>query len=135
VKRAFALCLLMASGLAWADSQMPKAEYADVQLPDPVQEQKAKALMEAIRCLVCQGQSIADSDAEMAADMRSLIRKRVAAGEAPDAIQRWLVERYGNYISYEPPFTLLGAPLWLLPLLLLIGGGWLARGRFKRKAK
>ncbi len=125
----------MASGLAYADSQMPKAQYADVQLPDPAQEHQAKALMETIRCLVCQGQSIADSDAEMAADMRSLIRKRIAVGEQPDAIRGWLIERYGNYVSYEPPFTLLGAPLWLLPLLLLVGGAWFARGRFKRKAK
>jgi cytochrome c-type biogenesis protein CcmH len=124
----------MASGLAYADSQMPKAQYADVQLRNPAQEQQAKALMETIRCLVCQGQSIADSDAEMAADMRSLIRKRIAAGEKPDAIRGWLIERYGNYVSYEPPFTLLGAPLWLLPLLLLVGGAWFARRRFKRKA-
>jgi cytochrome c-type biogenesis protein CcmH len=134
VKWAFALILVMASGLAYADSQMPKAQYADVQLRNPAQEQQAKALMETIRCLVCQGQSIADSDAEMAADMRSLIRKRIAAGEKPDAIRGWLIERYGNYVSYEPPFTLLGAPLWLLPLLLLVGGAWFARRRFKRKA-
>src|SRR5688500_3041211 len=62
---------------ALADSLMPAAEYAHTQLPDPRQERQAKALMETVRCLVCQGQSIADSDAEMAGDMRAMIRQRI----------------------------------------------------------
>ena len=58
--------------------------------------------MEELRCLVCQGQSIADSDAELAGDMRDLVRRRIAAGEKPAAIRAWLIERYGNWISYKP---------------------------------
>src|SRR3546814_1474173 len=84
-------------------SLLPPAEYAYTQLPDPEQEEKALALMETLRCLVCQGQSIADSDAEMAGDMRALVRQRIAAGEEPDAIRAWLIERYGNWVSYAPP--------------------------------
>ena len=58
--------------------------------------------MEELRCLVCQGQSIADSDAELAGDMRDLVRERIAAGEPPATIRAWLVERYGSWISYSP---------------------------------
>ena len=66
-----------------ADSNLPPAYWADRQLPDPRQEAQAQALMEELRCLVCQGQSIADSDAELAGDMRDLVRRRIAAGEKP----------------------------------------------------
>ena len=64
-----------------AQSSLPPADYAYRQLPDPRQEAEARALMETLRCLVCQGQSIADSDADMAGDMRALVRERIAAGE------------------------------------------------------
>ena len=69
-----------------ADGTMPPAPYAYRQLDDPAQEAKAQALMETLRCLKCQSQSIADSDAPMAGDMRSLVRERIAAGEEPEAI-------------------------------------------------
>ncbi len=126
---------LMLVGPVYADSNMPKAAYADTQLPDPKQEAAAKALMESVRCLVCQGQSIADSDAELAADMRSMIRKRIAAGEQPEAIRAWLIERYGDWVSYKPVFDTTTAPLWIAPILLLLGGIFLARGRFRRRAR
>jgi len=119
----------------FADSLMPAARYANEQLPDPRQEAQAKALMTTLRCLVCQGQSIADSDAEMAGDMRSLVRTRIAAGEKPEAIRAWLVERYGNWVSYQPPLDAATWPLWGLPILFIGFGLWLARGRFKRKGK
>jgi len=112
-----------------ADSLLPPARYANVQLADPQKEREARALMETIRCLVCQGQSIADSDAEMAGDMRSLIRERIAAGEDPEAIRAWLISRYGQWVSYTPSSPL----LWALPFLLLLAGLWLARGRFRRR--
>ena len=75
---------------AIADSDLPAARYANEQLSDPRQEAQAKALMEELRCLVCQGQSIADSDAELAGDMRAMVRERIAAGDTdllrgPDA--------------------------------------------------
>jgi cytochrome c-type biogenesis protein CcmH len=116
-----------------ADSSLPPAPLAYTELPDPKQEAKAKALMESLRCLVCQGQSIADSDAEMAGDMRALVRQKIAAGEAPDDIRAWLVARYGKWVSYDPPFDAMTAPLWIAPLLLLGMGIGLARGRFRRR--
>lgn len=128
--------LLMAVGVpALADSSLPPAPYADSQLPDARQEARASALMQTIRCLVCQGQSIADSDAEMAGDMRALIRTRIAAGEDPEAIRDWLVTRYGDWVSYNPPITPVTWPLWAAPLVLLGGGAWLARGRFRRRKR
>ena len=129
-----ALALAVAAP-ALADSLLPPARYANVQLPDPRQERQAKALMETIRCLVCQGQSIADSNAEMAGDMRSLIRERIAAGESPDSIRAWLISRYGEWVTYAPVLEPATWPLWAAPAVLLLGGLWLARGRFRRKRK
>ena len=116
---------------ALADSLLPPAEYANTQLPDPRQEREAKALMETLRCLVCQGQSIADSDAELAGDMRHMVRSRIAAGQSPAEVRRWLIERYGNWVSYKPPLEPATWPLWLAPLVLLGIGAWLARARLK----
>jgi cytochrome c-type biogenesis protein CcmH len=118
---------------ALADSLLPPAEYADQQLPDPRQEREAKALMETIRCLVCQGQAISDSEAEMAGDMRALIRQRIQAGEAPEQIRAWLVQRYGNWVTYDPPLEPVTWPLWAAPILFILAGLWLARNRFKRR--
>ncbi|WP_326524067.1 cytochrome c-type biogenesis protein [Sphingomonas sp.] len=109
------------------------ASMADVQLKDARAEAQAKALMETLRCLVCQGQSIADSDADMARDMRSLVRQRIAAGETPEQVRGWLVERYGDYVSYDPPFSGATAALWFTPLLLLVGGIAVARLSFRRR--
>jgi len=125
--------LLAIAAPALADSSLPPATWADRQLPDARQEAKADALMEELRCLVCQGQSIADSDAELAGDMRHLVRTRIASGQSPAQVRRWLVERYGNWVSYEPPLEPATWPLWLAPLLLLGLGIWLARARLKRR--
>jgi cytochrome c-type biogenesis protein CcmH len=125
------LALLSAPGLA--DSTMPAAKWANEQLPDAGQEAKARDLMLTIRCIVCQGQSIADSDAELAGDMRSLVRTRIAQGETPDQIKQWLIDRYGAFITYEPPLAPITWPLWLAPLLLLAVGVVLARGRFRKR--
>ena len=114
---------------------MPAAPYANTQLTDPAQEKAAQTLMLSVRCLVCQGQSIADSDADMAADMRSMIRKRIAAGEKPEAIRAWLIERYGNWVSYKPVFDAQTALLWAMPFVLMGTGILLARGRFKKRVR
>jgi cytochrome c-type biogenesis protein CcmH len=114
-----------------ADSNLPPAYWSDRQLPDPKQEAQAEALMEQIRCLVCQGQSIADSDAELAGDMRDLVRRRIAAGEKPSAIRAWLIQRYGTWISYKPTTEVAAWPLWLAPVALLLIGAWLIRRRIK----
>lgn len=124
------LLILVASPLR-ADSSLPPAYWADRQLPDPRQEAQADALMEELRCLVCQGQSIADSDAELAGDMRDLVRRRIAAGEAPDAVRDWLVRRYGDWISFRPSAAPVAWPLWLAPVLLLGMGALLVRRRIR----
>ena len=126
-----AAMLLLVAGPALADSLLPAAEYANKQLPDPRQEAQARALMETLRCLVCQGQAISDSDAEMAGDMRHLVRTRIRAGETPEQIRDWLVSRYGNWVTYDPPLTAVTWPLWAAPILLVLFGLFLARNRFK----
>ncbi len=127
--------LLLCISPVAAQPSTPPAHYANVQLADPAKEASAKALMETLRCLVCQGQSIADSDADMAADMRALVRERVEAGETPDSIRAWLVARYGDYVTYDPPLSGLTWPLWLAPLALLAVGGWIARSSFRRRVR
>ena len=116
---------------AIADSNLPPAYWANRQLPDATQEAKAQALMTELRCLVCQGQSIADSDAELAGDMRDLVRRRIAAGERPAAIRAWLIRRYGSWISYRPTTEPAAWPLWLAPLALLLVGAFLIRRRIR----
>lgn len=135
MKRALALLLMLAPVQAAADSAMPAAALADTQLADPAQEARATALMETLRCVVCQGQSIADSDAEIAGDMRAMVRERIQRGETPDQIRAWMIERYGEWISYDPPLSGRTALLWIAPLLLLGAGVWLARGRFRRRVR
>ena len=127
----FVLALVAAPVLA--DSNLPPARYANEQLPDPRQEAVAKALMEELRCLVCQGQSIADSDAELAGDMRAMVRQRIAAGEKPADVRAWLVDRYGDWVSYRPPVEPMTWPLWAAPLLLLGIGAFLLCHRFRRR--
>jgi cytochrome c-type biogenesis protein CcmH len=127
--------LLLPGGPLLADSSAPPAEYAYKQLPDRDKEAQATALMHSLRCLVCQGQSIADSDAEMAGDMRALVRRRVEAGEKPEAIRAWLIERYGNWVSYDPPVEPVTWPLWGAPIALMTAGIYIARNRFKRKPR
>ena len=131
---AILLALLVASP-ALADSSLPPAYWANRQLPDARQEAEAKALMEEIRCLVCQGESIADSDAELAGDMRDMVRRRIAAGEKPTAIRSWLISRYGAWITFRPPPEPLTWPLYLAPVVLLIGGGFLAATRLRRRRR
>jgi cytochrome c-type biogenesis protein CcmH len=126
------LALLLAAPVL-ADSDLPAARWANEQLPDARQEAQAKALMEELRCLVCQGQSIADSDAELAGDMRAMVRQRIAAGEKPEHVRAWLIQRYGNWVSYRPPVEPVTWPLWAAPILLLLCGAWLFRKRLVRR--
>jgi cytochrome c-type biogenesis protein CcmH len=122
------LILLIMLPLPTVAQNVPSAAaLANTQLPNPAQERTARALMDSIRCLVCQGQSIADSDAALAGDMRALIRKRIAAGETPDSVRTWLVGRYGRWVSYEPSLDRVSWPLWAAPILLLSMGALLVR--------
>jgi cytochrome c-type biogenesis protein CcmH len=128
-----AILALTLAAPVMADSDLPPARWANEQLPDARQEAQAKALMEELRCLVCQGQSIADSDAELAGDMRAMVRQRIAAGEKPEQVRNWLIQRYGNWVSYRPPVEPVTWPLWAAPVLLLLAGAWLLRKRLVRK--
>jgi cytochrome c-type biogenesis protein CcmH len=119
---------------AVANDTMPPAPYAYRQLDDPKLEAKAEALMETLRCLTCQSQSIADSDASMAGDMRNEIRLRIAAGEQPEHIRKWLIARYGDYISYRPRVTTLTWPLFAVPIGLVALGLLIVLRRFRRRA-
>lgn len=125
----FALMALLAAP-AFAQDSMPPAPYAYRQLDDPKLEAKAQALMVTLRCVRCQSQSIADSDAPIAGDLRSQVRLRIAAGEDPEAIRSWLIERYGEYVSYAPRMNRLTWPLFAAPAFLLLLALVLLRKRF-----
>jgi cytochrome c-type biogenesis protein CcmH len=127
------LLALVVPGAALAQNTMPPAPYAYRQLEDPAAEAQAQELMETLRCLKCQSQSIADSDAPMAGDMRHQVRSRIAAGESPEAIRAWLVERYGDYVSYKPRLDSATWPLFALPLLLVAGAALALWRRFGRR--
>lgn len=128
------LALLLAapalSPLAAQEQGAPDAPLAYKQLPDAAQEADAKALMETIRCVQCQGQTIADSDAPIAASMRHEIREQIAAGQTPAEVKQWLIDRYGEWISYDPVLNAATAPLYLIPIALLLFGGFFAWRRF-----
>lgn len=127
-----AILLLVAAPLA-AEPSLAPSPLAYTQLRDPAQEAAAQGLMAELRCLVCQGQSVADSDADMAASMRALVRERIAKGERPAEIRRWLIARYGDYVTYDPPLSAATAPLWIAPLVLLVLGALVARASFRRR--
>ena len=135
MRRLVMVLALIAAAPLLADSDLPPAYWSNRQLPDPKEEVQAQALMEQLRCLVCQGQSIADSDAELAGDMRDLVRRRIAAGEKPGAIRAWLIQRYGTWISYKPTAEPAAWPLWLAPLALLLIGAWLIRRRIRVRGR
>lgn len=105
--------------------------FADRQLDDPAAERRASALMQTLRCVVCQGQSIADSDADLARDMRAFVRQRIAAGEGAESVRSDLVARYGQWVSYRPVLDRITWPLWAVPGAMAALGLWLARGRLR----
>ena len=124
---------LVAAGPLAAQQSLPPAPFAYRQLDDAAQEAQAQDLMETLRCLTCQSQSIADSDAPMAGDMRHQVRIRIAAGETPEEIRSWLVERYGDYVSYRPEVNATTWPLFAVPVLILIAALVIFRRRFARR--
>lgn len=94
-------------------------------LPDAAQEAMAKDIMREVRCLVCQNQSIEDSESPLAQDLRRVVRERVAIGEDRRTIKTYLTARYGDWILLQPPFKSQTLILWILPVLILCLGGWL----------
>jgi len=122
---------------ALAGSPAAYAVQPDEIMADPVKEARARDLSRELRCMVCQNQSIDDSEAPLARDLRLLVRERIAAGDSDAQVIDFLVARYGEFVLLKPrlePHTLL---LWLLPPLVLAGGGvalWLNSRRRSRSA-
>jgi cytochrome c-type biogenesis protein CcmH len=109
--------------LALALAVPAAAVMPDEMLQDPAQEQRARALSKDLRCVVCQNQSIDDSDAPLARDLRVLVREQIAAGKTDAQVRDYVVERYGNFVLLKPPVegdTLL---LWAGPFAVLLFGG------------
>jgi cytochrome c-type biogenesis protein CcmH len=100
------------------------AVQPDEILPDPALEARARAITKDLRCVVCQSESIDDSNADIARDLRLLVRERIVAGDSDAEVIDFVVARYGEFVLFRPPFNARNAALWLAgPLLLLIGGG------------
>jgi cytochrome c-type biogenesis protein CcmH len=106
-------------------------------LPDPASEARARALFQEVRCLVCQNESIDDSDAELAADLRKVVREKIAGGMSDAQVRSFLVDRYGEFVLLKPTFSAANLILWLAPLaVILLGLGLLfARTRQARPAE
>jgi cytochrome c-type biogenesis protein CcmH len=100
-------------------------------LADPSREARARALFQDIRCVVCQNESIDDSEADLAADMRRMVRQEIAGGATNDQVRASLVRRYGEFILLKPRFSFGNAILWLTPFVIVAGGGafFLVRSR------
>jgi cytochrome c-type biogenesis protein CcmH len=125
------LALIAAAALALAGTA--RAVTPDEQLADPKLEARARALSQELRCVVCQNQSIDDSAAPLAHDLRMILRERLAAGDSDKQAVDYLVRRYGDFVLLRPPFQADTVALWLGPLaVLLLGGagvGLYVRGR------
>lgn len=117
--RTILLALLVAISAGIATPALAASEA----LSDPAQEARAQALDADLRCLVCQGESLAESEAPLARDLRRLVRQRIAAGDRDDQVKAYLVARYGEGILMTPPFAGAALALWLGPVALLVLGG------------
>ncbi|MDI2113303.1 cytochrome c-type biogenesis protein [Commensalibacter nepenthis] len=91
----------------------------DEMLKNTQQEQRAQHLGSQLRCLVCQNESIEDSSADLAKDLRKVVRQRIVAGDTDSQVMQWMVDHYGNFIRLKPPFTFTTALLWFMPILAL----------------
>lgn len=104
-----------------------QAVMPDEMLKDPVLESRAREISQNLRCLVCQNQSIDDSNAPLAKDLRVIVRERLTAGDSNEQVVGYVVQRYGNYVLLKPPFQGDTALLWLLPFILMVlalGAAW-----------
>ncbi|MEM7488501.1 MAG: cytochrome c-type biogenesis protein [Pseudomonadota bacterium] len=111
------------------------AVQPDEILYDPVLEERARNLSEGIRCLVCRNESIDESNADLARDLRLLVRERLVAGDSDDEVIAYLVDRYGEYVLLNPPASGSTLILWGAPLALLLLGGAVAVGHVSRQRK
>ena len=109
------------------------ADPAD-RLADPAQEARARAIFADVRCLVCQNESIDDSEAELAADLRHVVRDQVKAGRTDGEIKRFLTDRYGEFVLMTPAFSWLNLALWLGPFAVVVLGAGLLAGRLRNRS-
>jgi cytochrome c-type biogenesis protein CcmH len=107
----------------------------DEQLANPLLEARARDISGGLRCLVCQNQSIDDSDAPLARDLRLLVRERLQAGDSNDQVRDYLVARYGDFILLKPPFEMATLILWGTPIVALLAGAILAIARFTQRRR
>jgi cytochrome c-type biogenesis protein CcmH len=119
MRRVRAAGLLLAAVLLMGATANDPAE----RLADPVKEARARALFREVRCVVCQNESIDDSEADLADDLRKVVRAQVAAGRSDSQVKRYLTDRYGEFVLLKPPFSPENAMLWLTPFAIVIGGG------------
>ena len=119
-----ALTLLLVFVFLAALAASAGAVQPSEKLGDPVLESRARSISAGLRCLVCQNQSIDDSDADLAHDLRILVRERLQAGDTDEQVQHYLVDRYGDYVLLNPPFKTSTLALWIgPPVFVLIGLG------------
>jgi cytochrome c-type biogenesis protein CcmH len=124
----FAVVLLAVLGGSSVDAVEPSERLAD-----PALEGRARTLSKELRCLVCQNQSIDDSNAELAHDLRGLLRQRLAAGDSDRQILDYIAARYGMFVLLDPPFAPVTWLLWLAPPVLVVGGGGALLLRARRR--
>jgi cytochrome c-type biogenesis protein CcmH len=125
---------LFALLLALAAPAAPGSTLAEYRFDDPADEQVFRQLIEELRCLVCQNESLAGSQAELAQDLRREVYEMLRAGKTKDDIIQFLVARYGDFVLYNPPLKPTTYPLWFGPFLLMgIGGFFLARTLLRRR--
>ena len=120
-KRRFLAPLALLVVLAFSGAA--HAVKPDEMLADPALEARARALSEGLRCMVCQNQSIDESDADLARDLRVLVRERLKAGDSDAQVMDYVVSRYGEFVLLKPRFEARNALLWGAPALLLLAGG------------
>src|SRR6516162_1138460 len=125
-----AACLVALMGLSPARAVLP-----DEVMADPAKEARARELSRELRCMVCQNQSIDDSEAPLARDLRLLVRERIAAGDSDSQVIDFLVARYGEFVLLKPRFERQTLLLWLVPPLLLIAGGVALWLQLRRRTK
>jgi cytochrome c-type biogenesis protein CcmH len=119
-------CVTIGVGMAPARAVQP-----DEVLTDARMEARARHISAGLRCMVCQNQSIDDSNAPLAHDLRVLVRERLKAGDSDEAVVSYIVQRYGDFVLLKPPFNIETVLLWAAPLLLLAGAAVFAWGQFR----
>ena len=127
IPRVLTFCFLLITNIVFAGEAKPLAE-------DPVLEARLKLMSHELRCLVCQNQTLADSDAPLAEDLRKEIRSQMRDGKSDKEVIDYLVERYGDFVLYRPPVNNITALLWFGPFLLLLIGGFILFRVLKKQA-